>query len=120
MVFITYHKMSRRLSASYVQITENFIRDHEPMEVYPLIKEYDKEMAIDCLAEIKDLPVESYLQFGEASLGMISYGYYKSRNEQLYILRAFCNELQFYYKVDSEWEKYINDKYISKNKEIID
>ncbi len=109
MVFIVYHKMSRKLSASYILITENFIRDNEPFESYPLIKEYDKQTAIDYLSEIRNLPVESYLQFGEASFGMISYGYYKAQNNQIYILRAFCNGLQLYCKVDSEWEKYINE-----------
>lgn len=109
MVFIVYHKMSRKLSASNILITENFIKNNEPMEVYPLIKEYDKQTAIDYLAEIRNLPVESYLQFGEASLGMISYGYYKAQNGQIYILRAFCNDLQFYHNVNSEWEQYINE-----------
>jgi len=110
MVFVIYHKMSQNLSESYIQITENFIRNNEPRSGYPAISYANLEVAAEYWEKINNLPVESYLQFGEASLGMVSYGYYKAHNEQIYIINAFCNEINSYYNVTQEFIKLLKNE----------
>lgn len=94
------------LSKTYIEIAENFIASTKPNDNYPAISECDREQTIDCWIEInkEETPVTSYLQFADASLGMVSYGYYKAQNGNIYILCAYCNSLTRYCNVDDSWD----------------
>jgi hypothetical protein len=97
--------MSRQLSEENIEIVEEFIRNNKPANYVLQISEWDREQAVSDWITINDseTPTSTYLQFGSDGGGMTSYGYYKAKNNDIYIINAFLNTISCYYKVDSSW-----------------
>ena len=94
-----------QLSNKNIELLERFIETHSPSETMPSLPETYRESAIIEWEEISDphtVPTSYYI-FASASNGMTSFGFYKSKNNKIYIVKSFCNELTDYYNVDSEW-----------------
>jgi hypothetical protein len=99
--------MSRFLSQSNIELLENFIATNEPYssDLLPAISEYYRDDAIKDWKTINDpnTPITSYLQFASAALGMTSYGFYKTKDGRIFLVSAWCNDLNSYYHVNSNW-----------------
>lgn len=92
------------LSEQNIEQVENFIASHKPNNsICP--SNSDKYSAIEEWKKISDpnTPNTFYSQFGSNSFGMTSYGFYKSRSGELYVITAFINEVTSYFKVDDSW-----------------
>jgi hypothetical protein len=89
--------MSVRLSESNIELAERFILENEVKTVNAALSIVDIENGKICYEEIKKMEPTSYMLFGSNAYGMTSYGFYKARNEQIYIIEAFCNNIIGYY-----------------------
>jgi len=99
--------MSRYLSQSNIELLENFITTNEPYssDLLPAISECYRDDAIKDWKTINEpnTPVSSYLQFASAGAGMTSYGFYKTKDGRIFLVSAWCNNLNSYYNVNSNW-----------------
>jgi hypothetical protein len=99
--------MSRFLSESNIELIENFIVSKQPTnsELLPAISECYREDAVKDWKSINDpeTPNTSYFQFASDAFGMSSYGFYKSKCGQVFLINAFCNKLVSYYNVPDDW-----------------
>ena len=80
--------MSRFLSEENINLVEEFISSQEPSGSMPNISETDREQTINDWKTI-NLPetlCTSYLQFASNANGMISYGFYKTMKNEIYII----------------------------------
>jgi hypothetical protein len=116
--------MSRFLSQSNIELLENFIASNEPnsSDFLPAISEHYREDAIKDWETINDpeTPVTSYLQFASASLGMTSYGFYKTRDGRIFLINAFCSQITAYYYVTTNWSILIpHDQYVKKQSDAL-
>lgn len=98
--------MSRKLSSTLIESVEKFIKNNICIQDYPAISLHNSDQILEYWINIskEDTPLETYIQFSENAFGMVSYGFYKARNNKIYILNAYCNKLQCYYNVDNKWE----------------
>lgn len=97
--------MSRFLSETNINILEDFIQRNQPSSILPAISECYREQAIEDWKTINDnetLPT-TYLHFANSAYGMTSYGFYKTRDGQIFLINAFCGELVAYFIVSSSW-----------------
>ena len=107
--------MSRFLSEENINLVEEFISSQEPSGSMPNISETDREQTINDWKTI-NLPetlCTSYLQFASNANGMISYGFYKTMKNEIYIIEAYCSIIRKYYNIDNNWivrEKMFNKK----------
>lgn len=114
--------MSRFLSEENIQLLENFIATNQPLSsnFLPCISEKFREDAIRDWKSINDpetLPT-TYLQFADSANGMTSYGFYKTRDGQIFLITAFCCKLTSYYNLDNNWHILIpRDKLLYNNDE---
>ena len=98
--------MDRQLCEKNIKLVESFIQSHEPSKSdYPAISYRDQDNAIEYFNEIskEETPITSYYLFASNSMGMTSYGYYKSKEGKIFIIEAFMQEVVGYYNVDSDW-----------------
>jgi hypothetical protein len=97
--------MSRILSESNINYVEQFIEINKCSDNLTGISEYYREQTIKDWETINDKNTQctTYLQFADNSYGMISYGFYKTKKEEIYIISAYCNKLTNYYNVDDNW-----------------
>ena len=98
-------KMSRFLSEENINLVEEFISAQEPSDSMPNISETDREQTINDWKTI-NLPetlCTSYLQFASNANGMISYGFYKTMKNEIYIIEAYCSVIRKYYNIDNNW-----------------
>ena len=97
--------MSRFLSEENINLVEEFISAQEPSDSMPNISETDREQTINDWKTI-NLPetlCTSYLQFASNANGMISYGFYKTIKNEIYIIEAYCSVIRKYYNIDNNW-----------------
>ena len=97
--------MSRFLSEENINLVEEFISAQEPSDSMPNISETDREQTINDWKTI-NLPetlCTSYLQFASNANGMISYGFYKTMKNDIYIIEAYCSVIRKYYNIDNNW-----------------
>lgn len=97
--------MSRFLSEENINLVEEFISAQEPSDSMPNISETDREQTINDWKTI-NLPetlCTSYLQFASNANGMISYGFYKTMKNEIYIIEAYCSVIRKYYNIDNNW-----------------
>jgi hypothetical protein len=97
--------MQQKLSEYYINKVEDFIVNHNPNNEYPAITYYDREQAIDDWNTINspETTTSSYFRFAENAFGMVVYGFYKAKNGKIYIINSYCNKIQCYYNIDSNW-----------------
>lgn len=97
--------MSRILSQTNIEAVELFIQENKPEKFLPSNSECDRSEAIYGWNTISrpDTPVTSYYQYSSDGCGMTSYGFYKSRAGNIYIITAFMNKIRYYCDVDSNW-----------------
>jgi hypothetical protein len=89
--------MSSKLSDSNIELVENFISCNQLKTYTPGISVLDVSNGQTCYQEILASPPTSYMQFGSNAFGMTSYGLYKTRSNQIYVIEAFCNNISCYY-----------------------
>jgi hypothetical protein len=116
--------MSRFLSETNIELLENFIATNEPYssDLLPAISECYRNDAINDWKTINDpdTPVTTYLQFASAALGMTSYGFYKTKDGRIFLVTAWCSELNCYYHVNSTWHILIPyEQYIKKQSDAL-
>ncbi len=93
--------MSTGLSDSNIELAENFISCN-PVKTHGLgLSISDMEYGIECYKKILSLLPTTYILFGSNAYGMTSYGLYKSRSNQIYVIEAFCNNIVGYYNPES-------------------
>jgi len=63
----------------------------------PSLCNYDVENAIYTFNEINFLPPTTYILFNSVINGMVHYGFYKARNEEIYIIEEYGNLIINYY-----------------------
>ena len=92
------------LSHENIEIVENFINTHSAGKL-PHLSECDRPAAISEYKKITDQTTiaTSYYKFGSDANGYTSYGYYKSKDDKIYIISAFMGNVTAYYNVDSDW-----------------
>ena len=93
------------LSEQNITMVENFIASNKPTNsIRP--SESDRYSAIEQWKKISDpnTPNTFYSQFGSNAFGMTSYGFYKSKTGELYVITAFINNVTSYFKVDNTWD----------------
>lgn len=99
--------MQNLLSQENIELIENFIATNEQhsSDFLPAISEKYREYAIESWNYINDIQTSptSYIQFAEGAYGMSSYGFYKSKNERVFLINAFCNQPISYYDVPPTW-----------------
>ena len=97
--------MTSNQTESTINTIEEFIESHNSNNLMPSISESHRETTIINWKIINDskTPNTTYLNFASSSSWMISYGFYKSRKGEIFIIDTFCGELQKYHKVDSTW-----------------
>jgi len=97
--------MSRYLSNSNIEMIESFIQTNKALDTMPNISETDREQTIVDWMEINkpETQCHTYLQFASNAYGMTSYGFYKTKNDKIFIIEAYCGEVKKYYNVDSSW-----------------
>lgn len=114
--------MSRFLSEENIELLENFIATNNPnsSDFLPCISEKFRDDAIRDWESINDnetLPT-TYLQFADSANGMTSYGFYKTRDGQIFLITAFCCKLTSYHNVTPTWHILIpRDKLFDNNDE---
>ena len=93
------------LSEENIEYLEEFIKLHNPLPETPCPSDSDMAKAKRMWDKISncETPITSYYQFGSNSFGMISYGFYKSRSNKIYMIVAYINEVQSCHPVDSNW-----------------
>jgi hypothetical protein len=98
--------MSSQLSEENIELVESFIQNNKANIGYPSLSYIGQEEAIYYLQEIskEETPVTSYYLFASNAFGMTSYGYYKSKEGQIYIIEAFIQGILGYYNVDNDWD----------------
>jgi hypothetical protein len=90
--------MSTGLSESNIELAENFISANVAKTIGVLLSICDIDYGVICFEQIKTMEPTSYVQFGSNACGYSSYGFYKTKNEQIYIIEAFCNNIVAYYE----------------------
>lgn len=85
------------LSEENIKLVENFINNNNCDNLYPNLSFNDVENAKLCYQEIKNLPITSYILFGSNAFGMTSYGFYKTKDDKIYIIEAYINKISKYY-----------------------
>ena len=88
------------LSEENIYLTENFIINNECRKIQPSLSLNDMEYAQTIYDKIKKMPITSYIQFGCTAYGMSSYGFYKAKNNEIYIIKAYMNTITTYYNID--------------------
>ena len=97
--------MSRFLSEENINLVEEFISSQEPSGSMPNISETDREQTINDwkMINLPETLCTSYLQFASNANGMISYGFYKTMKNEIYIIEAYCSVIRKYYNIDNNW-----------------
>jgi hypothetical protein len=85
------------LSERNIELAEKFILENSVKIIGASLSICDIENGKICFEQIKNMPPTSYTLFGSNAYGMTSYGFYKAKNEQIYIIEAFCNNINAYY-----------------------
>ncbi len=116
--------MSRFLSQSNIELLENFIATNQPYssDLLPAISECYRNDAINDWKTINEpeTPVTTYLQFASAALGMTSYGFYKTKDQRIFLVSAWCNELNSYYEITPTWHLLIPyEDFIQKQSDVL-
>ena len=91
----------RILSDANIELSEKYIFDNKCNKGYPVLSICDEANAVIGYSEIKELPPTSYVYFGSNAYGMTSYGFYKTRDNKIYIIEAFCNNITTYYSPEN-------------------
>lgn len=89
--------MSNNLSNENIELAEEFIKTNKCNTLSPCLSISDVANAIIEYSNIINLPPTSYIYIGSNSYGMTSYGFYKTRNNNIYIIEAFINNINTYY-----------------------
>lgn len=97
--------MSRYLTEENIILVEEFIGSHEPCVSMPNISETDREQTINDwkIINLPETLCTTYLQFASNANGMISYGFYKTKKNEIYIIEAYCSVIRKYYNIDKDW-----------------
>lgn len=93
--------MSTGLSESNIELAENFISCNKLKTNRPALSIADIEFGIECYQKILSSSPTSYMLFGSNAFGMTSYGLYKTRSGQVYVIEAFCNSIVGYHTPES-------------------
>ncbi len=93
--------MTTGLSESNIELAENFISCNQLKTNIPALSICDVEFGIECYQQILSSSPTSYIQFGSNAYGMSSYGLYKTRSNQVYVIEAFCNNIIGYFNPES-------------------
>jgi hypothetical protein len=89
------------LSESNINLAETYILNNKPKDGYPVLSLCDAEFAKEIYNDFIKEPVTSYSLFGSNAYGMTSYGFYKTKDERVFILEAFVNNLTGYYEINN-------------------
>ena len=98
--------MARQLSQENIILVEELIKNQPSSNINGIAISYrDQADAIRYFNEISNPNVKptSYYIFASNAMGFISFGYYKSVDGKIYIIRTFIEKLKKYYKVDETW-----------------
>ena len=92
------------LNESYIKMAEDAIMANNFSDINAISISYqyyyDAKLGYDT---ILNSPPTSYVRFAENAMGMQVYGYYKARNNQVYIINSFMNEIQTIYIPSDEY-----------------
>lgn len=88
------------LSESNIELVECFIKNNEHNTICPYLSYNDIEGAQYFYDQIKQMPVTSYTLFASNANGYTSYGFYKSKENKIYIIEAFINNILSYYDIN--------------------
>jgi len=80
-----------------IELVEAFINNNICDLYSPSLCNYDVENAIYTFNEINFLPPTTYILFNSEINGMVHYGFYKARNEEIYIIEEYGNLIINYY-----------------------
>jgi hypothetical protein len=86
--------MSQKLNTNQIEELENFIIGEETngyRSRSPCISPKDIKTQYEYFIEITNAPIHSYYIFGCS--GMTSYSYYKSKNNKIYIISSYMNDI---------------------------
>lgn len=85
------------LTENNINLVEEAINDNKIIryESYPCIsyRDYENAELMWNLISANNVPITSYLKFASNSYGLISYGYYKAKNGNIYIVEAYINHI---------------------------
>lgn len=85
------------LSEKNIELAEKFILENSAKTIGAALSICDIEYGKMCIKDIKNMPPTSYVLFGSNAFGYSSYGFYKAKNEQIYVIEAFCNDIVAHY-----------------------
>lgn len=85
------------LSDKNIELVEKFIVDNPCKKGYPCLSVSDTAYSVICYQEILNALPTSYMLFGSNAYGCTSYGFYKTKNNKIYIIEAFVNNISCYY-----------------------
>ena len=96
---------STKLSEQNIDMLETYIIEHKPSENIPSPSCKDQASAIECWQKItaEDVPTTTYYQFASNGFGAISYGFYKTRSGDIFIVVAYVDTIMSYHKVPPDW-----------------
>lgn len=89
--------MATKLSSSNIELAEKFIVENTIKSTPSALSNNDIEYGKECFGEIQTLEPTSYMLFGSNAYGYTSYGFYKAKNNNIYVIEAFCNDIVSYY-----------------------
>lgn len=86
------------------QNIQHFIQHNQPNspEFLPYIAEFYKEQIKEDWININDTntPNNTYFEFAEGNYGMLTYGFYKTKNTY-FLIKFFCNQVVEYYYINN-------------------
>jgi len=89
------------LSENNIELVECFIKNNKHNITFPCLSYNDIEGAQYFYNQIKEMPVTSYTLFASNACGYTSYGFYKSKENKIYIIEAYVNNIISYYNTDN-------------------
>ncbi len=89
------------LSEENIELAEKFIVNNPCKKGYPCLSISDTAYAVICYQDIKDSLPTSYILFGSNAYGCTSYGFYKTKNNKIYIIEAYINNIVSYYDTEN-------------------
>lgn len=85
------------LSDKNIELVEKFIVENSCKKGYPNLSINDTAYAVICYQDILNALPTDYILFGSNAFGMTSYGFYKTKDDKIYIIEAYINKISKYY-----------------------
>jgi hypothetical protein len=93
--------MCTRLSDSNIELVEKFIYTNPITDFSPAISIIDTENGKKAYQQILKESPTAYIHFGSNSCGMTSYGFYKTKANQIYVIQAYIGDIRYYYSPET-------------------